>query len=136
MRKNHIRTLIVIFLTLFSGQLPAAEDQNSDYSFDPSNTKRDPFLPLISKDSNSKSSLLSYEVVEMKLLATLIGEGAPRALVSLPNGTTHIVRVGLQIGKHKGKVIKITQNEVSVRESFRDLSGKSKSNITTLVLAE
>jgi len=108
----------------------------SEYSFNPINVKRDPFLPPTVSKPKETNEIVKYDLGEMNLVAILTGIGAPQAMIVLPNQKTHILQIGDPIGKHNGRVFKITATEVVVKENFTDYQGKRKTNLTSLVLAQ
>ncbi len=106
------------------------------YTFNPIAVKRDPFDPPLFSDNSKVSELQLFDLNEMNLVAVLTGMGRPQAMLVLPNGKTHIVQAGDQIGRHKGRVSRITENEIVVKEVFKDYQGRSKTSLTNLVLAQ
>lgn len=126
---------LISFVTLaMSGNVLA---QNApEYSFDPLSVKRDPFLPPSDIASDMVPEIQRYELGEMRLMAIMSGMGAPKALVMLPSGKSHIVQKGDAIGRFKGKVDEISGSELRVREQFVDHKGRKKTSLTSLVIAE
>ena len=58
------------------------------------------------------------------------------ANVITPDGKAHIVSRGTSMGRHKGKVVRITSSEVIVEEQFEDYLGKEFKQETVLRLRE
>lgn len=112
------------------------EPEEGGYSFNPLQVKRDPFKPPESHDNKSVNELTLFDTNEMKLVAILTGSGSPQAMLVLPNKKTHIVQTGDAIGRRNGVVVRMTSNEVVVRESFVDFQGRKKTILNNLVLAE
>ena len=105
--------------------------------FNPLAVKRDPFVPPPGLNKKEKGNeLREFDLNEINLVAILTGLGPPQAMVVLPNGKTHIVQVRDPIGRHNGRVFKITANEVVIEESFKDFKGRDKRSLTNLVLAQ
>ena len=115
---------------------PLAAEANGGYSFNPLAVKRDPFKPPEIKGGKNHNELLIYDLGQLSLVAILTGLGEAQAMFVIPGGKTKIVRVGDAIGKHNGKVSKITPTEVQIKESFRDYQNRVKTDITTLVVAD
>src|SRR5262245_53428079 len=90
------------------------------YTFNPLSVKRDPFQAPDFKSAVTQSELQRYDLNEMNLVAILTGMGRPQAMIVLPSGKTHIVQVGDQMGRHNGRISKISDNEIVVRETFKD----------------
>lgn len=133
-----MRILVVISLLLFhiaNSQPSERSKDDKSYYFDPTKIKRDPFQPL-SDIGNNKNLLTAFDVTRFQLVAVLTGMGSPRAMIMLPNKETEIVRVGDKLGKNSGKVHRINDSEVVVRESYKDYQGKIRSYFTSLVIAD
>jgi Tfp pilus assembly protein PilP len=64
----------------------------------------------------------------------VIGTASPRALIVLPDGTSHHVRVGTPVGKNFGQVTAITPKGVAVVEEFRDAFGERHKLRTVLAV--
>lgn len=130
----------LISLSLFSLAFLNAQPQtrsrdDKSYYYEPSKMKRDPFQPLADAGSN-KSLLTAFDVTRFQLVAVLTGLGSPRAMIMLPNKETEIIRVGDKLGKNSGKVHRINDSEVVVKESYKDYQGKVRSYFTSLVIAD
>lgn len=133
--KKIFSLLIISLLMPFIAGAQNASNSNS-YTFNPLSVKRDPFFPSELATSKKSNDLLRFDLNEMNLVAILTGMGAPQAMIVLPNSKTHIVQVGDPIGRHQGKVARISATEVIVRETFTDYQNRKKTNLTNLVLAE
>jgi hypothetical protein len=55
----------------------------------------------------------------MKLVAVIWGIAEPRGMVVLPDGKSYIIRRNTPMGRHFGKVARITPSAVVVEEEFR-----------------
>src|SRR4051812_44142161 len=86
---------------------------------------RDPFASLLNKDvgDGQKPLLERTKLDDMRLQGVVAGTAAPRALVALPDGTTHLIRVGTALGTNAGRVVAIRPGVVVVREEFIDFTG-------------
>jgi Tfp pilus assembly protein PilP len=122
-------------INLVSAQPRQRPRDDKTYYFEPTKIKRDPFQP--STDAgNNRNLLVAFDVTRFQLVAVLTGLGSPRAMIMLPNHQTEIVRVGDAFGKNNGKVHRITDSELVVRESYKDYQGKLRSYFTSLVIAD
>ncbi len=119
---------------------PKPEDEVYTYQ---SAGRRDPFLPLIytAKQAQEKQKsqlripLEQYEVSKMIIEAIVTGPGIPSyALVRLPNGKHYTLVKGSVAGVNKGRVVEITPDDVVVRETVTDLTGKKSTHETILKL--
>jgi len=92
--------------------------------------KRDPFVPFIkvlAKAVRGDLSLLPplqrYDLGELKFVGVIWGAELRKALVEDAEGKGYTVGVGTRIGSSGGVVTRITEDEIVVRESFRDYMG-------------
>lgn len=92
--------------------------------------KRDPFVPFIKVvakavrgDLSSLPPLQRYDLGELKFVGVIWGAGLRKALVEDAEGKGYTVGVGTKIGSSGGVVTRITEDEIVVRESFRDYMG-------------
>ena len=82
-----------------------------------------------------KEPLESYPLDAMTMVGSLRREGAPVALVRIDN-LLHQVRVGNYLGQNYGKVTKIDETEVSLREIVQDGGGDWIERTASLLLQE
>jgi len=92
--------------------------------------KRDPFVPFIKVmakavrgDLSSLPPLQRYDLGELKFVGVIWGAGLRKALVEDAEGKGYTVGVGMKIGSSGGVVTRITEEEIVVREAFRDYTG-------------
>lgn len=131
---------ILMGLSLLSSKMLSAQPKtrskdDKSYYFEPTKIKRDPFQPIADL-GNNKNLLTAFDVTRFQLVAVLTGMGSPRAMIMLPNKETEIVRVGDKLGKNNGKVHRINDSEVVVKEAYKDYQGKLRSYFTSLVIAD
>ena len=104
--------------------------------------RRDPFLSIIqaAKKAREKKKteggipLENYDINQINLLAIIWDVKSSYALIGLPDGKFYTVREGMPLGIHGGKVIKISKNEVLVRENIMDIKGELKPHDNRLKL--
>ena len=115
---------------------------NEAYSYH-SAGRRDPFLSLIytAKEAQKKQKsrvrvpIEQYELDQMSLEAIVTGKGIPSyALVKLPNGKHYTLSVGSTVGANRGKVVEIAPDHIVVRETVKDLTGRTSTHETILKL--
>ncbi len=120
---------------------PAPGVQRTTASYDPTG-KRDPFVPFI-KVAKAKKVLPSletlpplqrYELGELRFVGVIWGPHTARALVEDGAGKGYTVTVGTKIGRNGGVVSRITENEIVVREQFRDYTGAKVARVSSLKL--
>ncbi len=89
---------------------------------------RNPFMSYIVKKKareveRVKGPLECCELSLFKLIAVLSGGTEPLALVQAPDDKRYIVRRGDIIGTKEGRIVKIGERSILVREVERDLDG-------------
>jgi Tfp pilus assembly protein PilP len=99
-----------------------------------SDNKRDPFESLIAEfvmegaegvvvgktlcdPDRPREFLENFELLSLKLVGVVFARGT-FALVETPNGNGYTVRNGMYLGRHCGKVVKITRERVVLSESY------------------
>lgn len=108
--------------------------------YDPAG-KRDPFVPFIKvmvKELRGDFSMLPplqrYDLGELKFVGVIWGDGLRKALVEDAEGKGYTVGVGMKIGSGGGVVTRITEEEIVVREKFRDYTGRKVERESSLKL--
>jgi Tfp pilus assembly protein PilP len=96
--------------------------------YDPSG-KRDPFRSFIldrlkELEAQAKGPLEQFDLAQLKLHGVVWQSERPRALVADPSGQVYVVREGDGIGTNQGKVLRIDDNLMLVRESYIDHMGE------------
>jgi len=115
------------------------EEIVAEYRYDPT-AKRDPFMsPLailgsLEGDDVPITPLQRFDVNQFRLNGVILGLKAPSAMVNSPDGKSYILKVGTKIGKNGGKVVKITNEGVSVEEILTDFSGETRVNMVLIAL--
>ncbi len=82
-----------------------------------------------------KEPLESYPIDAMKMVGSLIKEGQPVALLRVDN-LLYQVRPGNYLGQNYGKIMKVSENEVTLREIVQDAGGEWIERTATLQLQE
>jgi type IV pilus assembly protein PilP len=94
----------------------------AEYHYDPTD-KVDPFRSYVRRqvtfDPEAGSSPLERFDLTQPVMGYL-GRGEPRALVRDPTGKGYIVKAGTPIGKNKGRILRIEDNKVVVKETYLD----------------
>lgn len=104
--------------------------------------QRDPFESLLKKEVESrevkipKTPLEKFDLGQFRVQAILIGKGAPRAMVSAPDGKNYILRPGLKIGKNNGVIKDITKAAILVEESTIDLAGTLVKGVQSMTISD
>ncbi len=82
-----------------------------------------------------KEPLESFPLDAMSMVGSLNKTGAPTALLRVDN-LLYQVRVGNYLGPNYGKVVKISENQIQLREIVQDATGDWMERITSLDLQE
>jgi type IV pilus assembly protein PilP len=82
-----------------------------------------------------KEPLESYPLDTMKMVGSLIKEGRPVALLRVEN-LIYQVRPGNHLGQNYGKILKVGETEVVLREIVQDAAGEWIERTATLQLQE
>lgn len=107
--------LIVALALALSGPVPSPVA--------PPVAARDPFVSLADADVScgglaSCPPLQRVDLDAIKVQGVVAGTASPRAMLVLPDGTAHIVKVGDVVGRHFGRVSSIRPGAVTVSEEF------------------
>jgi type IV pilus assembly protein PilP len=103
---------------------PEAAAPLAEYHYDPTD-KVDPFRSYVRRqvtfDPEAGSSPLErFDLTQLTVMGIIWGLEEPRALVRDPTGKGYIVRAGTPIGKNKGRILRIEDNKVVVKETYLD----------------
>jgi len=82
-----------------------------------------------------KEPLEAYPLDTMKMVGSLIKEGQPVALLRVDN-LLYQVRPGSYIGQNYGKIVKVGETEIVLREIVQDAAGEWTERTATLQLQE
>lgn len=85
--------------------------------------------------SRRKEPLEAYPLDSMKMVGSLIKEGQPVALLRVDN-LLYQVKPGNYLGQNYGKITKVTESEVVLREVVQDAAGEWTERTATLQLQE
>ncbi|MEY4654390.1 MAG: hypothetical protein RI884_2971 [Pseudomonadota bacterium] len=87
------------------------------------------------EQARPRQPLEAYPLDTMTLVGSLVRQGQPVALVRIDQ-RVHTVRVGAYLGQNYGKVIRITENQLLLREIVQDASGLWTERAAALHLRE
>lgn len=82
-----------------------------------------------------KEPLESFPLDAMSMVGTLMKQGLPVALVKVDN-LLYQVRPGNYLGQNYGKIVKVSETEVTLREIVQDAAGEWIERTATLQLQE
>jgi type IV pilus assembly protein PilP len=104
--------------------------------------RRDPFASLLkireplNDDAEPETPLQRYGLKELKLIATVLGQQEPRAMIVAPDKKAYTLTVGVKVGRNRGKVVEITVDKVVVEERFVDFSGALRTELKEIALPQ
>ena len=103
----------------------------SAYTYDPTN-KADPSKSFIvveeeleeEEEKKPKTYLETLDISQLTVAAIVLSSKGNWALVRDSKGDGHIIKVGTPMGRRRGRVIRILDKEVVVREYRKDFRGR------------
>lgn len=108
------------------------------YRYDPEG-KPDPFRSFIRREPEleaHQSPLERFDLSQLAVSAIMWGTDRPRALITDPAGKGYIVSEGAAIGKNKGRVVKIDDNLIRVKETYVDFQDRATTKEVEMRLYE
>jgi type IV pilus assembly protein PilP len=109
--------------------------------------KPDPFVPLIadilakskteassSRDKEYLTPLQKYELKDLKLVAVVVSDNEPTAMLEDPTGYGYFVRKGMLVGPNDGVVERVIPNGLIIKEKFYNSLGEEEPKISTLTI--
>lgn len=109
--------------------------------------KPDPFVPLIadilaksktdastSRDKEYLTPLQKYELKDLKLVAVVVSDNEPTAMLEDPTGYGYFVRKGMLVGPNDGVVERVIPNGLIIKEKFYNSLGEVEPKISTLTI--
>ena len=120
---------------------PESEERvDIEYRYDPTG-KPDPFKSFLKqiqlvKHGATISPLERFDLSQLTVTGIIWATEDSRALVEDPTGKGYIVAEGVGIGKNKGRVVRIDDNKVVVKETYVDFHHKATSKEVDLYLYE
>lgn len=123
LKKNWVKILKASHLIAFASSTPSAYGE-VQFTYDSSN-KLDPFkVTLVQTFLNTQSGpLQKVDVHQLRLSGVILGEDI-LAILNLPDGTGHFVRIGDMVGSRGGRVLTISRTKLVVREPTSDQTGQ------------
>lgn len=109
--------------------------QTAPQTFD-SRGRRDPFKPLISSKKEAEEAqkveedlfkrppLQRFDLASLKLVGIIWGELGKHALVQTPDGKGYLVALKSVIGRNKGEVTAISEDNIVIEERFKTPLGE------------
>jgi type IV pilus assembly protein PilP len=96
---------------------------------------RQPNSLLAAEINRRKEPLEAYPLDSMSMVGSVSKQGRPYALLRVDN-LLYQVKLGDYVGQHYGKIIKITETDVSLREIVQDATGEWIERTSALQLQE
>lgn len=101
---------------------------DKDFTYDPTGL-RDPFRSFEWErdklaETEVRGPLEEFDVSQLSVVGVVWNVGNARALIQDPSGQGFIVSEGARVGKNDGRIIKIDDSVVIVKETYVDLMGQ------------
>ena len=80
-------------------------------------------IKIIQKRREPQSPLEMFDLSQLKLTAIIKAKSCNRGLMEDVNGKGYIIKKGMYIGKHSGKILKIFLDKIIIEEEIKDKSG-------------
>jgi type IV pilus assembly protein PilP len=96
---------------------------------------RQPNSAVAAELNRRKEPLEAYPLDSMSMVGSVQKQGRPYALLRVDN-LLYQVKAGDYLGQNYGKILKITETEISLREIVQDAAGEWIERPTTLQLQE
>jgi len=125
-------------------EVGAEEKPQEPYSYDRTN-KPDPFKSFIivrkeveekEEEEEPRTYLETLDLSQLTVTAIVVSKKKKWALVQDSKGEGHVIEIGTSIGRKRGKVVKIKEKKVVVREHDTDYRGNKVINDILLKLPE
>ncbi len=116
----------------------AVTEPEVEYRYNPEG-KADPFRSFIRREpelDELESPLERFDLSQLSVSAIMWGTDRPRALVTDPAGKGYIVSEGAAIGKNQGRVMKIHDNLIRVKETYIDFQDRATTKEVEMRLYE
>jgi type IV pilus assembly protein PilP len=96
---------------------------------------RQPSSLLASEMNRRREPLEAFPLDSMTMVGSVAKDGRPQALLRVDN-LLYQVKVGDHMGQNYGRITRITETEVALREIVQDAAGEWIERMTTLQLQE
>ena len=109
--------------------VPAFGTSSADgFTYDPTNL-RDPFRSFEWErdklaEAEVRGPLEEYDINQLSVVGVVWNVGNARALIQDPSGQGFIVGEGAKVGKNQGRIVKIDDSVVVVKETYVDMMGQ------------
>lgn len=110
------------------GTVEPAFTTHGEFTYDPTGL-RDPFRSFEWErdklaETEVRGPLEEFDVSQLSVVGVVWNVGNARALIQDPSGQGFIVGEGARVGKNDGRIIKIDDSVVVVKETYVDLMGQ------------
>lgn len=129
-----------------AAEVEKSQPDKEPYSYT-SAGKPDPFVPLIadilekskasasnSRDQEYLTPLQKYELKDLKLVAVVVSDNEPTAMLEDPTGYGYFVRKNMLVGPNEGVVERVTPDGLIIKEKFYNSLGEVEPKISTLTI--
>jgi type IV pilus assembly protein PilP len=78
--------------------------------------------------------LQKYELIDLKLVAVVVLDGDPTAMLEDPTGYGYVIRKGVLVGPNDGVVERVTPTGLIIKEKIYNSVGEFESKISTITI--
>ena len=119
-----------------------AQKDKEEYSY-VSAGKPDPFRPLLvdspvkvkaSRNTDFLTPLQKYDLADLKLVAVVVTDGEPTAMLEDPTGYGYVVRKGAFVGPNEGVVERVIPTGLVIKEKMYTAEGDVEIKISTITI--
>lgn len=116
-----------------------SESIDASFRYDPAG-KADPFKSFVRTEMTARVGVVSplerFDLSQIEVTGIIWNADRPRALVQDPTGKGYVVGEGAPMGKNQGRVVRIDDNRVVVKETYVDFRDQASSKDVELHLYE
>ena len=122
------------------GAVKPAVDISAPFTYNPEG-KPDPFKSYVRQlvaiqQADLTSPLQRFDLSQLTVTGIVWANEKPRALIEDPTGKGYVVQTGAPIGKNRGRVVRIADNVVTVKETYVDSTDQATTTEVDMYLYE
>lgn len=92
--------------------------------------------PNAPDESRRRQTLENFDLDKLSMVGALQQKGITYGLIKTPDNAIYRVQPGNYMGRHFGKITKISESEIELSETIEDLNGEWVQKSTTMYLEE
>lgn len=92
--------------------------------------------PNAPDENRPRQTLENFDLDKLSMVGALVRGGITYGLIKTPDGAIYRVQPGNYMGRHYGKINKVSESEIELSETIEDLNGEWVQKTTTMYLEE